>query len=430
MFTTLNAPEVQEAAHRYPGITFISQALNANKSRRILDLGSASAASFNFFMRKGCTVRFENISQYVADQLTNAEVRASQLLRASLEDYLSGFRSHEKFDVVLTWDLFNFLDLETLSWLVSKLGEFCHDQSLLHSVRYLKAAPAAPLQYQIVSDHEVKYQGLVDTAPNYEAHLLPELVRSLPFYHLDTSFNQQNGMPKDVSEDVYRFQPSKRNMIRHQAKLDTPEVSTDSLPGKPHRSYALEALCDHLTTIESPRILDFGAAIDTNEEFYRNYSNNISFAGLYEALKNNITPQEILTRKDLFKCEPDDCFDVVFAWGLLGYCSKEQLLAIKQRLLPHMHADTKIHVVIYAGYTQPVTPDRYYIKNIRTLFLPEVKEYSNGQPPVTAIRLLKILGDASYENSFIMKPGMAPNFFEHILVLQKSTVHTNSTATL
>ncbi len=419
MRSTLNRQTGQESSYRYPGMTFVSQALSANSSRRVLDLGSASAASFNFFMRKSCTVRFENVSQYVSDQLTNASSSDTNILRASLEDYLSGFRSHEKFDVVLTWDLFNYLDLETISWLMGRLGQYCHDQSLLHSIRYTEPTRFLPKRYQVVSEHEIKLQALGVTDVYFGQHALSELVHSLPFYYLETRFDQVSGMPEGVSEEVYRFSPSKRNTLRHQSKLATPEVQQDVLPGLEHRSYALESLCEHLMTIESPRILDLGAQIETNAEFYGSYSNNVVFAGLYDKLQHLISPADLLSSPDLLNCQSNEKFDVIFAWGLFGCCSPEQLQALKQRLLPHMHSNTKIHVVIYAGHTEPVDPDKYHIKNIHTVYLPATQDYCSTNPPVTAIRLLKILGDASYENSFIMKPGMAPNFFEHILVLQK-----------
>ncbi|HEY7773231.1 MAG TPA: hypothetical protein VIC26_08610 [Marinagarivorans sp.] len=421
MFTTSNAPDVQEVVYRYPGISFISQALTTNKSRRVLDLGSASAASFNFFMRKSCTVRFENVSLFVADQIADTPEGGDPAeLRKHLEDYLGGFRSHEKFDVVLAWDLFNFLDLETISWLMTKLGKYCHDKSLLHSVRYISKSPSVPVQFQIVNESAVKSHVGGTLVRDYEYHPLPDLVRNLPYYHLDTSFNQQAGMPKDIGEDVFRFLPAKKNVLRHSAKMELPSVKADTLPGAEHRSYALESMCDYLTHIESPKILDLGARISSNEEFYRNFSNDIVFAEIFQDLKRDISSDEILFKEKLFNCAPDDKFDVIFAWGLLGYCTQNQLLALKERLLPHIHSGTKIHVVIYAGYTQPTTPDKYYIKNTQTLHLPEVEDYCNTQPPLTAIRLLKILGDASYESSYIMKPGMAPNFFEHILVLKKT----------
>ncbi|BCD97220.1 hypothetical protein [Marinagarivorans cellulosilyticus] len=421
MSTTLNAPEAQEVVYRFPGISFISQALTHNKSRRVLDLGAASAASFNFFMRKSCTVRFENVSLFVADQMSaSPDGNDPAVIRKHLEDYLGGFRSHEKFDVVLAWDLFNFLDLDTISWLMGKLGQYCHDQSLLHSVRYTAKLPLTPVQFQIVNENEVKFLSGGQVLRGYEYHSLPDLVCNLPFYHLDTSFNLQTGMPKGVGEDIFRFLPSKKNVLRHSAKMELPSVSAQSLPGTEHRSYALESMCDYLTNIESPRILDLGAHIDSNEEFYRNFSNDIVFAEIYQDLKRDISADEILFKEKLFNCQPDEKFDVIFAWGLLGYCTQAQLLALKERLLPHIHSNTKIHVVIYAGYTQPTTPDKYYIKNTQTLHLPDVEDYCNTHPPLTAIRLLKILGDASYESSYIMKPGMAPNFFEHVLVLQKT----------
>ncbi|MDZ7922773.1 MAG: hypothetical protein U5M23_01665 [Marinagarivorans sp.] len=409
--------------HRYPGITFVAKALSQNTSRRVLDLGSASAASFNFFMRKGCTVRFENISQFISDQwVTDPEKRNPASICKYLDGYLSSFRSHEKFDVVLAWDLFNYLDLNSIKWLLTKLSAFCHDQSILHSIRYLYEAPAALSQFQIVSEHEVKCQAFAVMQSDYKANSLPDLLRHMPFYHLDTSFSQQSGMPDGVCEDVLRFMPSKKNIKRHASKMELPSVAVRPTVGNVHRSYALETLCEHLSHIEAPRILDLGANIESNREFYHNFSNHVVFAELFNDLRNDISAADILSAPNFLHCDADEKFDVIFAWGLLGYCTQEQLLALKQRLLPHMHKDTKIHVVIYAGYTQPTTPDRYYIKDTCTLYLPQVEDYCSTQPPLTAIRLLKILGDASYQNSFIMKPGMAPNFFEHILVLQKTKV--------
>jgi hypothetical protein len=424
-------PETEsiEASYRFPGIRFIAQSLNRHTSRRVLDLGPASAASFNFFMHKGCTLRYENVTQGVGDQLLLAQIaldtpveETQQSIRRFIESYLMSFRSHQKFDVVLAWDLFNYLDLASVEWLMSKLSAFCHDQSLLHSLRYSQGVPVRPGLFQILSDYQVKVQLPPKSSTKALSHSLPDLIRHLPFYHLDSSFTQQTGMAPGLSEDVLRYFPERKNRIRQTAKLDKPAVSKTALPGSPHRSYALATLCDHLSHIESPRILDLGAPIPSNLEFYRQFSDQITFANLYPRLLNGLSADDLAQAEDIFHCKPGEQFDVVMAWAILGYCSQEQLHALKKRLLPHIHNQTKIHVIIYAGHTQPSAPDQYFIKDSDTLHLPDVHAYCSTQPPLTAIRLLKLLGDASYEHSFILKPGMSPDFFEHILVLQKAPI--------
>src|SRR5690606_3573877 len=98
--------------------------LKLSKRNNILDLGSSSAASFQFFSRLSCHIHFEGVDSFLADC---GEAWASgEALRESLDDYLSEFADGKKFDIILTWDIFNYLDRETLQWLVARLNQHSH----------------------------------------------------------------------------------------------------------------------------------------------------------------------------------------------------------------------------------------------------------------------------------------------------------------
>ena len=139
-----------EVIHRSPGITAIYNELKSSTHNSVLDLGSASAASFQFFSRLSCHIHFESIDNFFAE-CGEAWV-SGETLRAGLDEYLSAFSDTKQFDVILAWDIFNYLDRDTLQWLIARLNHHCRPNTLLHSI---KLSAATCRRYRVIFKYSI-----------------------------------------------------------------------------------------------------------------------------------------------------------------------------------------------------------------------------------------------------------------------------------
>src|SRR5690606_37566933 len=150
------------AQHRSPGLTAIFNEVKGSRVNHVLDLGPSSAKNFNFFTQLSCKIRFENLTECLADQYH--EGLDNESLMASLQQYLDDLQAEkDAFDLILTWDIFNYLDLAGVQWLMRKLSAFCRPGALIHTVKYVsQRIPLQPQEFQILSQYQLQ---ILQTGP-------------------------------------------------------------------------------------------------------------------------------------------------------------------------------------------------------------------------------------------------------------------------
>lgn len=160
------------------------------KGLRVLDLGAANPANLNFFTRRG-------------GQLTVADFYRSYLpKRAALKEgakagvftELLAFEAKTRFDLVLAWDLLNYLKKDELTLLMEGLHPYCLPGTLfLAFVATTSHIPASPVLYRVEDARTLLCEvspGPKRPCPRY---LEQELLKLMPGLTVENRFQLRNG---------------------------------------------------------------------------------------------------------------------------------------------------------------------------------------------------------------------------------------------
>lgn len=92
----------------------------------ILDLGSPTAANLELYSRHDAKITFADLYRFYAPMRTGGT--SSKLFTESLP------RAPMQVDVVLAWDLFDYLSLDEITWLRQSLAQHCAPGAILHAL--------------------------------------------------------------------------------------------------------------------------------------------------------------------------------------------------------------------------------------------------------------------------------------------------------
>jgi hypothetical protein len=431
LISLASALKSEDIIHRSPGLTAIYNEIKASKRNKILDLGSASTSSLSFFSRKSCHIHFENMNEFLVDYSDSR--RLGKNIRDALEEYLHSFSENEKFDVVLTWDIFNYLDKDTFYWLINRLNTYSHADTLLHMIKYIgKDIPSSPCYFQILDHYQVKISqpGIFSKRafPTLDsAHML----RGLSQYAIEDIYLQHNGMAHDITEQVLRYQPVKKHIKKSLASSEL--YKTDLVPSNSgvhnssgvgadgleavHRSYGLENICTYLSGLQHANLLDLGSRITRSSDFFHEYAENVYVEDLVPSLikpSSSNEPPKVLVRQHALRYGKDIKFDVILAWDIFNFCSREQLAFIYEKIKPHVHVGTKLVCFFYKSSELPEKPRKYYILDNKHIALVPSAKRSEAKEDFSSIALLKIFQHFQLEHPHILQPGMHPGLYEYV----------------
>lgn len=142
--------------HKSLALAALCQRLRHDRKYHILDLGPALGANVEFFSQFRCKLYIEDF------YLSLAEVRAAETETASPEQLyqkLLPYTEDLRFDVILCWDLFNYLPRRELQALLKHLAQQCQRGTLLFSlVATHRQIPAQPTLFKILDNENLIYE--------------------------------------------------------------------------------------------------------------------------------------------------------------------------------------------------------------------------------------------------------------------------------
>ena len=194
---TDNASESVPTEHHSPGLEVALETVSDRESVRVLDLGPAVAANFEYLSEICRHIRYVDLLGRGGPISEFGETDGQELRRLARRMLPSDWGV---FDLVIAWDLINYLDDSRVEAVVERLRALCRDGAILFAmIATTGEVPAAPPTYTIVDRSAVMCEG--ETVAVVECPRRPPAAveRLLSGFSVERSFILRHGIQEYVA---------------------------------------------------------------------------------------------------------------------------------------------------------------------------------------------------------------------------------------
>ena len=196
---TAPAAEVHHSLALAPALAHLER----RQSPRLLDLGPARAANIEVFSTLASRLSIADLFAELPASLDPEDEETPRRFEAALARALPRPR-HGPFDLVLAWDLFNYLTRPQIASLARQLTPLIAPGALVFALVATRGdQPVRPLHFEIRGPQALLYRATTAAtrpAPRYKE---PDLLRLLPGFRVDSSFLLRHG----IQEYLFVHQP-------------------------------------------------------------------------------------------------------------------------------------------------------------------------------------------------------------------------------
>ncbi|QIL90163.1 hypothetical protein ACONUD_19075 [Microbulbifer harenosus] len=343
--------------HRSFGLAALTTEM-VKSGDRILDLGPLSSGTTQAFLGLNCQCHIEDLVEYLAD----SQFASDPLV--ALEEHLLPKPASLKFDVILCWDLLNFLDLEVIQHLIRLLEPHLKQGTILHTMRYTgRHQPQKPRRFRLLDNFCFEY---VDD-PDYpqvpsRGHSTVTLLKCMDRFSLFNSLMKREGMDQNVTEHFLEYDSVvSRNQVRSGGASDVSayfrHVRDDERMAFVGVQKALEVL------VEESSVLDCGRKNGRNIDALKKKVGTLYVEDLHASLawRKKMHGENSGFSESMFSFDPGTGLDGVFLWDLLNFCSQQQIQALGELLSGRMRPGGILHFLVYKSSRQPRRPAMFEV---------------------------------------------------------------------
>jgi len=181
---------VEPDVHRSLALSALFEGIRGRKVN-VLDLGSAVGSNVEFLSQYGCKLFIEDLYAALSSRTSGEGDLAGSEFFA---DFLS-LPEDTRFDVILAWDLFNYLHRKELATFSEQLRRFSHKGTLLLAlISYHKQIPTQPYRFKIKDEQTLVYERRT-ASERPSPRLAPaEVTGLLKGFRVDRSFLLKHGI--------------------------------------------------------------------------------------------------------------------------------------------------------------------------------------------------------------------------------------------
>ena len=166
----------------------------------VLDLGPPSAKNLAFYARYGAKITIADFYRFYRPLRGNLLERAST--RASLLDELVPHDASTRFELVMAWDLLNYLSLDEITWLMDGMSKLCSKGALMSAIVSGSGdMPGTPSNYSIVDAQTLLNETRASRVRPSPNHSERTLARATPRLTVERRFQLRNR----TAEYLFRF---------------------------------------------------------------------------------------------------------------------------------------------------------------------------------------------------------------------------------
>jgi hypothetical protein len=181
------------AEHTSLALKAIMESLEDEQQYGILDLGPAVGVNVDFFSELSSQL-------FVADLLRTLESKHPAPAEEELDwdnvfEELLPYQEGTRFDLVLAWDVLNYLTPPQIQAAARRIGSFCAADALLYAmISTRKEIPAHSRSYHIVSSEKLVYKTSGRALRPCPLYKEPYLVRFMPQFRVKSTYILRNGI--------------------------------------------------------------------------------------------------------------------------------------------------------------------------------------------------------------------------------------------
>lgn len=183
------------AQHPAPGLKSALDAL-PRPGALVLDLGPALAANIAFFCSLGARLRIVDLVTDLAEMSSSGPDSFKKMLPMALP-----LAPEEKFDLVLTWDLANYVGRERWPTLAAHLTAHLAERGAVHLLsRIVAEMPALPCRYRITEPGTLEEELVTDATVPAPRFSHAEIEKLHPGWVAPRSFLGRHGVQEFLLE--------------------------------------------------------------------------------------------------------------------------------------------------------------------------------------------------------------------------------------
>jgi hypothetical protein len=174
-----------------PSVGILSQRLLGPGKFRVLDLGAPTKSTLAFFSSNPCRYYVEDLYRYFIEPRARGDYGADEDddVAGAIADAL-GYEDSARFDLVLVWDLFSYMDRAAIQILMSRIARSCRAGTLLFlTVSTGATIPSRPARITINQRGRLDYRSEIAIESIANPRFSPTALESMmPGFRLLHSF--------------------------------------------------------------------------------------------------------------------------------------------------------------------------------------------------------------------------------------------------
>ena len=187
-------PQAKETIFKSPGLRLFTQRIAGARHPGILDLGPPRGGNVTHFSQYSCVLHIEDLLRTLAEDPAMSVPEEERDLEGAVERAMT-YRDGVRFDAILAWNLFDYIDSSTIRAIMHRIGRHCRHGTILFMMSSIRETiPDGPGRFTIIDEQHLSFESMGGNGRNGSKHSPLSLERMMPGFRLQHSFLLSGGM--------------------------------------------------------------------------------------------------------------------------------------------------------------------------------------------------------------------------------------------
>ena len=187
-------PQAGEIMLSSPGLKLFTQQIAGARHPGILDFGPPRRENVSHFSQWSCVLYIEDLLRTLAEDPGMSAPEEERDVEEAIERVIL-HRDDVRFDAILAWNLFDYIDSSTIRAIMHRIGRHCRPGTILFMMSSIRETiPDNPGRFTIIDDQRISFESMGRNGRSGSKHSPLGLERMMPKFRLQHSFLLSGGM--------------------------------------------------------------------------------------------------------------------------------------------------------------------------------------------------------------------------------------------